>query len=342
MHIFIDESGSFAQTDIPNSFSAEVAYIIPENNLAIALAALRRYKRRAGRMPFEEVKAGLATEENYFHFLADLRGAGGFVTGVVSDGSLQGDIANHKAQQANKIDQHVPVMVYDEGKVMVAKAAADVRHLSNPNYVELHCRAKLAWGVVRRATLYYSQCDPKTLGAFRWAFDAKDVNLNHFESTMADLLGTLTQSHSVETPLIQLEGADYSHFQRFTAEDQDARWFPAPEGADLIVMNGKLFREDMEFPDSKASPGVQIADLMANGLRKCLKGEFTDNDRAAAFLGNLMIREPGGVPSLEFVMFDGGEEQRLLDRAVSRRVRIMDHNGMSMVARRLPPSNQHG
>jgi len=332
MHIFIDESGSFVQTDAPNSFSAEVAYIVPESKLAIAEAALRRYKRRAGRRPSEEVKAAATTEENCLLFLEDLSWAGGFVTGVVSDGSLQGDIAHHQAQQANKIDEYVPVMVHDEGKAMVAKAAADIRRLSNQNYVELHCRAKLAWGVVRRASLYYSQREPKTLGAFRWAFDAKDVQQNHFESTMANLLGTLMQSQSVDLPLLQLKGADYSHFQRFTAEDRNESWLPVPEGADVIVMNGKLFHEHMEFLDSKRSPGVQIADLVANGLTRCLRGRFADGDRAAVCLGNLMIREEGGCPSLEFVTFAGGREPCALDREVTRRVKIMARHGMSMLA----------
>ncbi|GLQ87236.1 DUF3800 domain-containing protein [Dyella flagellata] len=336
MHIFIDESGSFVQTDQPNSFSADVACVMSEKNVAVAEAALRRYKKRAGRRPGEEVKASATTEENYFSFLDDLGNWDGFITAVISDGAMQGDIAHHKEQQAKKIDQYVPVMVYDEGKAMIAKVAADVRQLSNQNYVELHCRAQLAWGVVRRATLYYSQRAPKTLGAFRWEFDAKDVQKNHFESTLADLVGVLSQTYSIRKPLIRLRGADYSHFDRFAADDRDASWFPRPKDADAdnVVMNGKLFHEHMEFVDSKASPGVQIADLVANGLTRCLKGRFSNNDTAAALLGRLMIREPGGVPSLEFVRFDGDGEERSLDKTVARRVKIMDRNGKSMIAHR--------
>lgn len=333
MHIFIDESGLFVKTDAPNSFSAEVAFVISEDQMPLAEAALRRYKRRAGRMPHEEVKASLASDENYFSFLADLSRADGFAAGVVSDASLQGDISNHKRQQADTIDAYVPIMVYDAGKAMIEKAARDVRQLSDQNYVQMHCRAQLAWGAIRRGTLYYCQRTPKTLGAFRWAFDAKDIQQNHFESTMADLLGTLTQSHSLDEPLIRLRGADYSHFERFTSDAKDTSWFPAAKDADLVSINGKLFHENLAFLDSRACAGVQIADLIANGLTRCLKGRFADNDLAAAHLGKMMIREPGNVPSLEFVMFEHGDEKRVLDRDVARRVKIMDRFGKSMVVR---------
>lgn len=333
MHIFIDESGLFVQAADANSFSAVVAYVISEEHLGAAEAALRRYKRRAGKKPSEEVKASDTTEDNYLAFLADLGRIDGIVTGVVADGSLQGDIANHKEQQAKKIDDHVQVMVYDEGKAMVAKAAADVRRLSNQNYVELHCRTHLAWDVVRRASLYFVQRRPATLHFMRWEFDAKDVQKNHFESTLADLLGTLSQTHSMERPLIKLQGADYSHFDRFSARNQDAPWFPVPDDAEIAVTSGLLFHEHMEFVDSKQSPGVQIADLIANGLTRCLRGRFAKNDVAAALLGRLMTREPGGVPSVDFVHFESGENVYILDKDVARRVRLMDRNAKSMVAR---------
>ena len=334
MHIFIDESGLFVQSQDANGFSAVVAYVIPESQLRAAEAALKRFKKRAGKMPSDEVKASDTSEENYFRLLWELGDIGGIVTGVVCDGSLQGDVALHKEQQAKKIDDYVPVMIHDEGKAMVAKAASDVRRLSNQNYVELHCRADLAWVVICRSTLYFVQREPESLGAWRWAFDAKDIQKNHFESTMADLVGTLSQTHSIEKPLIKLRGADYSHFDWFTANDRDTSWFPTSDDSEVVVMNGRLFHESMEFVDSRASPGVQIADLIANGLTKCLKGRFTDNDLAAALLGRLMISEPGRVPSVDFIMFEHGDEPRALDQAVARRVKIMDKNARDMVFRR--------
>ena len=333
MHIFVDESGLFVPAADQNSFSAVVAYVISESHLPAAEAALRRYKRRAGKRPSDEVKASETSEENYLRFVYEIGLIDGIATGVVSDGSKQGDIEAHKAHQAAKIDEYVPVMVYDEGKAMVAKAAADVRRLSNQNYVELHCRADLAWGVIWRSTLYFVQRDPETLAAFRWSFDAKDIQKNHFESTMSDLLGALTQSHSMERPLMKLEGADYSHFDRFSSSNRKTDWFPVPEGTKLTVTNGMIFHEHMEFVDSKASPGVQVADLIANGLTKCLRKRFQDNDKAAALLGRLMIRESGNVPLVDFVVFEAGDEPHTLDKDVARRVRIMGKNAKSMVAR---------
>ncbi|WP_441295729.1 hypothetical protein [Pseudomonas umsongensis] len=43
----------------------------------------------------------------------------------------------------------------------------------------------------------------------------------------------------------------------------------------------------MQFVDSKSDFGVQLADLLTSGLRRCLKKELNDNLRVAAFLGRL-------------------------------------------------------
>jgi hypothetical protein len=52
----------------------------------------------------------------------------------------------------------------------------------------------------------------------------------------------------------------------------------------------KLFCGDMRFVDSKDSHGIQVAHLIASGIRKCLRGEFCDNESVAAALGKMMVQ----------------------------------------------------
>ena len=53
---------------------------------------------------------------------------------------------------------------------------------------------------------------------------------------------------------------------------------------------GKLFRENFKLVDSKQSPGVQVADLLAAGIRRTLRGGFDDNLRASRLLGAIMVQ----------------------------------------------------
>ena len=53
---------------------------------------------------------------------------------------------------------------------------------------------------------------------------------------------------------------------------------------------GQLVREDVSFVDSRSDAGVQIADLLASGLRRCLRGQFKDNLYVASLLGSLMVQ----------------------------------------------------
>jgi hypothetical protein len=331
MHIFIDESGPFAETREPGSYCAVAAYVIPEPQRKVAEEALRQFKLRSGKSAFEEVKARDVTEDDYFFLLEQLRKVQGIVIAIVTDASMNTNTANHKEQQAKKVDEWAPQMIHAEGKAMVHKVAADIRKLSNQNYVELHCRANLVWDVVRRATLYFVQRSPATLGHFRWNFDQKDLRKTHFESTMADLLGILSQSISARTPLAMLEGADYSHFKRFEDEGGDISWFPGPHD-NITQVKAALYREHLRFVDSKACPGIQIADLIVNGITRCLRGRFKDNDRAAELLGRLMVGVEDHAPSVQFVMFSQDGPDRL-QGDVARRVEIMANNSRNMVVR---------
>ena len=45
----------------------------------------------------------------------------------------------------------------------------------------------------------------------------------------------------------------------------------------------------MAFVDSKDHDGIQAVDLLASGIRRCLRMGFQDNARAADHLGSLLL-----------------------------------------------------
>jgi hypothetical protein len=77
--------------------------------------------------------------------------------------------------------------------------------------------------VVQTATLYYAQRRPAELGHFHWFVDAKDKQqISTYDDIWSTMVMLAIQSRSFREPLIQLQGADYSAFERF------CRVSPAP------------------------------------------------------------------------------------------------------------------
>ena len=69
----------------------------------------------------------------------------------------------------------------------------------------------------------------------------------------------------------------------------------------------KLFRGNLKFVDSVASEGVQVADLLASGLRRALKGNFDNPIRVAKAIGKLCVQNVRGHQAINLISF--GEER---------------------------------
>jgi hypothetical protein len=92
---------------------------------------------------------------------------------------------------------------------------------------------------------------------------------------------------------MMVQGFDYRHMKKYEFAPGDEPTYlqseynlPDAEGFNLGMMVGENFK----FVDSKKVIGVQIADLLASGIRRLLKGEFLDNEAAAKLLGSLTVR----------------------------------------------------
>lgn len=220
----------------------------------------------------------------------------GVVFSVATDSSNNelDEIGDHQQKQVDAILKNLPRMKYDGGKKGIQLLANELASLSPQLYAQLHCQINLIDDLLRRGTLYYVQRQPRSLGKFRWRVDQKNSEKPVFEAAFEKLTPALLQSKTIDNPAIFLEGADYSAFDNYRFREEEVPTYLEEEYGIEINTNsginlGKLLREDLCFEDSKQNWGVQLADLLASGLRRCLRGNFNNNAKVAWLLGSLMI-----------------------------------------------------
>jgi hypothetical protein len=85
VHIFIDESGTFAPASQAGAWCVVAAYVVGSRDRVAAEEALNALKTRVGRSPTDEIKRRDVSEEAYFRFLEDLGTQGGFLVSVATD-----------------------------------------------------------------------------------------------------------------------------------------------------------------------------------------------------------------------------------------------------------------
>lgn len=141
------------------------------------------------------------------------------------------------------------------------------------------------------------------------------------------------QSYSIDNPQPMLQGADYRHFERFNFKDGPPAYLRNEYGVEAESgFNVRLvMSEDFAFVDSKDCPGVQIADLLASGLRRCLRLGFSNNDKVALGLGNLMVEAAQREPPLNLIAIANAVSA---SPEVSRTVRQMQSACRPMITRR--------
>ena len=304
MNIFIDESGSFVSAPNRDSWNCIVAYMTPEFDRKQLQGALSPLKLTAGLPSDKEVKLNQLCEERYFEFLHKLGKLNGVLFSVATDAGMNQDtqIQYHKDNQVDLITKHKQKMKYKSGRESLQLLSDQVRGLSPQLYVQLQCQVMLISLVVRYGTLYFVSRYPKSLSRFRWRIDQKNSTQTEYETALLNVAPALLQSSTLKDPMPMLVGADYSSFSRFEyARGTEPTYLQEDYGIDQNTdapsLNiGFLMREDLQLVDSRDSWGVQIADLLAAGLRRTLRHQFNDNRRAASLLGRLMTQRENNNP----------------------------------------------
>lgn len=333
MRIFIDESGSFAYADDHNAWSTVGAVVILDEAMAQAEDALQQFKIENGRSPDEELKLGKVGDEmTYFRLLNRLAHLDCTLYGLATNAHLNTPelVREHKTHSAQALLKNIDRMIHQCMKDGIQSTSDQMLRLSDQLYIQFTCQIQLMQYVVMQAVTYYVQVSPEALGSFVWRVDEKEpFRKTEFEEVFENLSPGYLQTLSIDDPLPRVEGFDYSHMEKYdcAAPAYLKEKYGLDDMSDVFDIS-RVIREDIQFVNSKSDFGVQIADLVTSGLRRCLRKEFKDNLRAATFLGRLMVnrghrREP-------LLLLSLGEEAEL-DRPTADLVRMMKRQQRSML-----------
>ena len=335
MFIFLDESGSFVAAPNLDSWNVIVAYLMPEIDEDRTRQALAYLHTVMSVPECQEIKLKDINEDLYFEFLARLAKCHGRLFAVATDSGLNkdSDVERNREVQARKILINEGRMLYDEGRQAVRNLADKVRRLSPQLYVQLRCQIVLADLVVRHGSLYFVQRLPSELGRFAWRIDQKNDKKTVYERTFRTLTPALLQTMTIRNPMVMLEGANYTAFKRYDFSEDETP--PHAEEIDIdsdgFTNIQRLVGEDFEYVDSSGNYGVQIADLLASGLRRCLRRYFDDNQKAAQLLGKLMVRVKVKEPPIGLLGFSEEEEQSVANDEVVDLIETMGRSARSVL-----------
>lgn len=297
LNIYIDESGSFVPAETRDSWSLSAAFVIPTPEIRKCKEALRKLKVKSGAAHNAEIKLKNVSEKNYLQFLIELSKTQCTLYAVATDAGQQSaiEIEYHRNGQAGKIEEHKDKMLHPEGAEAIENLANQVRALSPQLHLQLICQIELIADVVSKSILYHVQRTPSQLNGFRWRIDEKTSGLSNFEKTFRALVPPLLQSKSLEKPDIHVVDFDYSAMKDFFYTKENApTYLKEFYGIDTNAEGGlnlnKLVWDDFEFVDSKQEIGVQIVDLLVSGLRRTLRGGFSDSTAISKALGRLMVQ----------------------------------------------------
>lgn len=280
VHIFIDESGTFAGvgSSVP-AISAQGALILPSYQLS---RLFRKYQKLRANLPKRsgEVKGSLLNEQQVASVVELLRKNGAIFCASIIDMAdhTAEDIAKHREQGvqslgANLTDGHTP-----ELRASVADLQSRMAAFSAPLYVQMMVMIDLLHRVLEETVVYHCQRNPKELAAFHWVVDGKEPTcVTNWEDWWSKTLVVWLQAISLRRPASMLECGDYHHFQRFILKDIPPYLRDHVPDTDRRLGAGfdlqLLFRESFRF-STEVEPGLELVDIVTNALRRALTGNL--------------------------------------------------------------------
>lgn len=299
MNIYIDESGSFIPLGGNKSkFSAVGALVIPHSIEQELFAQIREVKDDLGLDAHEELKGSKLLPHEFKALVAVISKYDViFDACLIDTGShTEEEVAVHRQKQSAEISASFP----DEVRTPFAEKFRDAGRRLASLPPQLYVQAFLTWvlldHVARTAVSYYAQQLPTELGQFRWIIDPKDPHRRMpIEELWGALLLPIFQTKSLTEPFPRLPSGDYSHFDRVTLSStsipRGLRRQLRPGTKQRVHNSAKIF-EDRSFPRSDQSLGLQLADILTNGIARA----YDDTLKPSMWinLGSLMVRDAEG------------------------------------------------
>jgi hypothetical protein len=143
----------------------------------------------------------------------------------------------------------------------------------------------------------------------------------------------LLQTRSLREPGVRVEGFDYRRMAAFECAPEDVPDYLEKEYGvkfENALNIGKILRDDIRFQDSRSNVGIQVADLLASGIRRCLRGRFRSNEEVAAAIGRLTLQNEKGKWPVHLVSFSNEADA---DDTASKVVQIMARKSRRLLTR---------
>jgi hypothetical protein len=332
VNIYIDESGSFVSAPTKGSWNVVVAVAAPEAARRAIDRAVQTLKLSSSTSLSAEVKLNALSERQYLRFLGDLSKAHLILFATATDAGVNvpDRLARHQQVQVAKVRENIPRMRYEGGRQGVQLLANQLEAISPQLYAQLVCQVDLLHDVMSRSINYFAQRIPGTLAQFRWRIDQKNTSKTTYEDAFEKIAPSMLQTRSFREPGARMHGFDYRHLKDYEyAEGETPDYLEVEYGIRVqkALNIQKLIRGNLKFEDSRSSVGIQVADLLASGLRRCLRGGFSANDAVAEALGRLTLQNERGKFPIHLVSFseegDADDDASRVVKAMAKHCRAM-------------------
>lgn len=336
MFIFIDESGTFTPVaQGKHSISAVGALIIPEQKYPLLL---RRYERLRHSLPKNqrgEVK-GSRLREDQVAAVCDLLRKNSCIFEIVALDMGIEDVAKieaHRAGQAEGLTKHLDERYYQSliDQVWALRRTLEIMPLQL--YIQTAVMSELLAKVLIHAPLYYVQRNPAEILNYRWVVDGKEVNkLTLAEDWWSKTMMATLQSKSRASPMLMLEGADYSAFRQKFEKPMPSYLVEFGFKDEPSIDIKKIMTESFRF-SSDAEPGLELVDIVTNATRRALQGSLGRDGWSG--IPRLMIHQRGQYINLISL---SGADADLLPKPLYADVIV---NGFARTGRpMIPPSGR--
>lgn len=271
MHIFIDESGSFASADPEKQpWNVVVAYALSDKKLEALNLLVLDLKNNLGLGTDQEIKISSFKEENYDLYLK-------FINNLAElNGVLFSSIIN---TSITDLEFHKDILEFDKEKI-------EDFHFKKNSHLQLYLQSRIQFDLISASIIgskcYFSKVDPIELSNIIWKVDKK---------------GKLFEGFHIKYINGYLSGEGHNYTYKFINETQHnfdyfyKSYSLVHEGVTGFSVTRVL--NDFSFVNSEESVGVQVADLLASGIRRCFKGVWDDHEnKISQAIGRLMITQP--------------------------------------------------
>jgi hypothetical protein len=295
VHIFIDESGSFAGFH-EGSISVVGALAIPDTLLS---RIIKKYEKFRKDLPKEngEVKGRLLKEKEVDRIVTLLARNEVVFEVTALDFGLHKEAAARDYQKKLGEGMLARVPFFREDVRPQVQAATEYINKAPPNlFLQALTTFNVLHRVIDRVPSFYAQRMPYELSSFSWVVDGKDpAKVTKWEEWWAQYaqgaLATMSKSRGGRRLPAEFH-VDYSFFRKFGEEDTDGE-----SGTSL-----KLLLKDINFC-SDIQPGLEFVDVLSNAVRRALTNKL--QKEGWQNIHRLMIHE-NKTRCIEFVLYQEG------------------------------------